>query len=142
MIKRLLITTALLMGCDTMTSTTTVMVTDTILLENYTTITDTVMVEYDYYYQDTARIILAEQGRYLITNYWNREDTVLDYTSARPGFEPDTVHVPLPRLVYCLYWSNDLKRERVSFKNETLYLKDGWEYRINDGTCNVSEINE
>ena len=146
MIKYLILLTALIMSCEnTITASVepvkdTVYLQDTVIVQPIETVYDTVYEEYDYYKYDTAMIVLVQQGRLLITDYWTR-DTVLDYTNTKPiTASTDTIFVAMPRQVNCIYWDKDLKWDRIHFDGETKYMRDGWRYHIIGSSCYSNEI--
>ncbi len=125
--------TALFMGCD-MTNAVpeTITVTDTVYIERWST-PDTIGIEFDYYKNDVARFVFHNAGRYVIRNRYDYHDTIVDHISTNKYPEPDTVDVPSPRWVDCIWYDEDSLSHRVVFKYEIKPIADGYKYDIKFG---------
>jgi hypothetical protein len=135
--------TALLFSCESSLTATvetdTLFVTDTFNFHHYSV--DTLYKEYDHYLKDTVRVVFADQGRYLITNKYDRTDTVLDYTNTNIEGVEDTVEFSSPRWLDCTYWTPELKWSKIRFDKYEMKMRDeGWYYLIAQKQLFVQEI--
>ena len=136
--------TALLLSCEgtSLVRTETETVTDTIWGYKRDTIIDTFVVkvtthhrdtvylEYDHYKADTVRMIVEAQGRYVFTNYYDGQDTLIDYVNTKDSGIVDTFDFSSTRWVSCTHYDPDGRWDKIKFKYEMEMLRDGRQYHI------------
>ena len=151
MIKRLLLATTMLIGCNSITGveeTTpqldtvyvrdTLKTTDTVI--SYEIYRDTIYVEYDYYKYDTVMIITNHAGRYMV--YDNRIeglDTVWEHI--KWDDTKDTLKFSSPRHATMTYTDPNGSWVSVDFRGEIRYMDDGYFYYYSGGkTPSIAEF--